>query len=114
MTEAGLVYSADAITRAEVAIVNNELQITASKDSQLELGREEVLKALKHIGLPAQRFKVLFGEVKAAPAPPPVAKPGSADEVTERALAHPEVQKFRELFGGEVRAVRNLKEPRNE
>ena len=36
------------------------------------------------------------------------------DEVTERALAHPEVQHFRDLFGGEVRTVRNLKEPWNE
>ncbi len=34
--------------------------------------------------------------------------------MTERALAHPEVQRFRELFGGEVRTVRNLKEPWNE
>jgi len=43
--------------------------------------------------------------------PKPAAK---EDEVTERALAHPEVQRFRELFGGEVRTVRNLKEPWNE
>jgi len=40
--------------------------------------------------------------------------PKKDDEVTERALAHPEVQRFRELFGGEVRTVRNLKEPWNE
>jgi hypothetical protein len=32
------------------------------------------------------------------------------DEVTGRALANPEVQRFREVFGGEVRKVRNLKE----
>jgi hypothetical protein len=30
--------------------------------------------------------------------------------VTRRALAHPEVQRFRDLLGGEVRGVRNLKE----
>jgi len=57
---------------------------------------------------------VVFGEVKAAP-PPVMQKPAAAeDEVTGRALAHPEVQRFREVFGGEVRAVRNLKEPWNE
>ncbi len=57
---------------------------------------------------------MVFGEVKAA-AQPLVQKPAAAeDEVTGRALAHPEVQRFRELFGGEVRAVRNLKEPWNE
>jgi hypothetical protein len=32
------------------------------------------------------------------------------DEATERALANPEVQRFREVLGGEVRRVRNLKE----
>ena len=32
------------------------------------------------------------------------------DEAVERALAHPEVKRFQELFGGQVRAVRNLKE----
>jgi hypothetical protein len=89
--------------------VNNELQITAAKQFQLDLGRDEILTALKHLGFPALRFKVNFGETKSAPAPvqPAAVK---TDEVTERALAHPEVQRFRELFGGEVRTVRNLKE----
>jgi hypothetical protein len=32
------------------------------------------------------------------------------DDVSRRALANPEVQNFRDLFGGEVRTVRNLKE----
>lgn len=30
--------------------------------------------------------------------------------VSRRALANPEVQNFRDLFGGEIRTVRNLKE----
>jgi hypothetical protein len=55
----------------------------------------------------------VFGEVK-APTAPINKPPAPEDEVTGRALAHPEVQRFRELFGGEVRAVRNLKEPWNE
>jgi len=114
MVETGLTFSADAIAQAEVALVNNELIVTAPKSFQLDLGREEILTALKHLGHPALRFKVVFGEVKAAP-PPVMQKPAAAeDEVTGRALAHPEVQRFREVFGGEVRAVRNLKEPWNE
>ena len=32
------------------------------------------------------------------------------DEATSRALANPEVQRFQEVFGGEIRKVRNLKE----
>jgi DNA polymerase III subunit gamma/tau len=113
LSETGLTFSADAIAQSEVTLANNELQITASKQFQLDLGRDEIQKALKHLGFPALRFKMNFGEVKAAQAPIP--KPAmKEDEVTERALAHPEVQRFRDLFGGEVRTVRNLKEPWNE
>jgi DNA polymerase-3 subunit gamma/tau len=114
MLESGLQFSADAIAQSEVALANNELTITAAKSFQLDLGREEILTALKRLGQPGLRFKVVFGEVKAPPAEmsKPAAQP--EEEVTGRALAHPEVQRFRELFGGEVRAVRNLKEPWNE
>jgi hypothetical protein len=114
MTEKGMTYSADAIAHSEVSFANNELQITTSKEFQLSLGREEVLGALKHLGYPALRFKLTYGEVKSASAPPVPKTTPKEDEVTERALAHPEVQRFRELFGGEVRTVRNLKEPWNE
>jgi len=39
------------------------------------------------------------------------AKPATNDEASERALAHPEVKRFQELFPeSQVRAVRNLKE----
>jgi hypothetical protein len=53
------------------------------------------------------RVKIATGE---APPPGPAAAGGSNDEVTGRALANPEVQRFREVLGGEVRKVRNLKE----
>jgi DNA polymerase-3 subunit gamma/tau len=113
MIETGLSFSADAIAQSEAALVNGELQITAPKQFQLDLGRDEIQTALKHLGFPALRFKVNFGEVKAAQQA--MTKPAQKeDEVTERALSHPEVQRFRELFGGEVRTVRNLKEPWNE
>jgi DNA polymerase III subunit gamma/tau len=110
MVEAGMTFSADAIAQSEAALVNNELQITAPKQFQLDLGQEEIRAALKQLGHPTLRFKVTFGQVASAPAPlqKPVAK--AEDEVTERALAHPEVKRFRELFGGEVRTVRNLKD----
>ncbi len=109
MVEAGLQFSADAMLQSNAALVNNELIINAPKACQLDLGREEVSKALKQLGYPALRFKVVFGDVQPAAAPvKPVAPP--KDDATERALNHPEVQHFRDLFGGEVRNVRNLKE----
>lgn len=113
MIEKGLQFSADAVAQSEVALINGQLQITAGKQFQLDLGREEVSTALKHLGYPTLGFKVSFGEVKASAQAIPKATPRE-DEVTERALSHPEVKRFRELFGGEVRTVRNLKEPWNE
>jgi hypothetical protein len=38
------------------------------------------------------------------------ARAAQEDDVSRRALANPEVQSFRDLFGGEIRTVRNLKE----
>ena len=102
------------MAQSEAALVNGELQITAPKQFQLDLGRDEIQTALKHLGFPALRFKVNFGERKMRAAGHAEVRRRKEDEVTERALAHPEVQRFRELFGGEVRTVRNLKEPWNE
>ena len=108
MVETGLQFSADAIAQSDAALVNNELVVTTQKQFRLDLGRDEIATALKHLGHPALRFKIVIGEVAAAA---PLQKPApKEDEVTERALAHPEVQRFREVFGGDVRTVRNLKE----
>jgi hypothetical protein len=55
--------------------------------------------------------KFTAGEGAAAPeAAISPALPPTEDDATGRALANPEVQRFREVFGGEVRKVRNLKE----
>jgi DNA polymerase-3 subunit gamma/tau len=109
MVECGLQFSADALAQSDLVMVNGELVVTTAKHFQLDLGRSEIISALKHLGQPGLRFKIVFGEVKSAP--PIAAKPPvQDDELKERALAHPEVQRFREVFGGEVRTVRNLKE----
>jgi hypothetical protein len=45
------------------------------------------------------------------PASAPVkAQKAPEDETSNRALANPEVKRFQEVFGGQVRTVRNLKE----
>ena len=60
------------------------------------------------VGRPV-RISVKVGDV--APQPASVAPLPPQDDVTGRALAHPEVQKFQELFpGSQVRTVRNLRE----
>ncbi len=115
MIAAGLTFSADAILQSDVVFGNNEIVITTSKKFALDLGQSELQSAIKQLGVPGLRGRVVFGEVKSAPAsaPKPAAKE-QEDEVAMRALSHPEVQRYRELFGGEVRTVRNLKEPWNE
>ncbi len=115
MIKVGLQFSADAMAQASAALVNNKLVITASKQFQLDLGRSEISAALKLMGHPALRFEIVFGEEKPAAKPASVpsaslSNPAAGDETTERALGHPEVQRYRDLFGGDVRNVRNLKE----
>jgi hypothetical protein len=41
---------------------------------------------------------------------PSTTTPHNEDDATRRALSNAEVQRFREVFGGEIRKVRNLKE----
>jgi len=60
------------------------------------------------------RIRVIIGapgaDIPAEPVAPIAASSAKEDEATARALANPEVQRFREVFGGEIRKVRNLKE----
>jgi hypothetical protein len=57
------------------------------------------------------RITVTVGEVKAQASMTTAPKPAAAeDEAVARATSNPEVQRFREVFGGEIRRVRNLKE----
>jgi len=115
LMELGLPFTADAIENARVAETGGELQIVTTKAYSLALRVEDLNKAVKQISSRPMRIKVLIGEAGSETATPmaaPVAKAPSAaeDEATTRALANPEVQRFREVFGGEVRKVRNLKE----
>jgi hypothetical protein len=63
---------------------------------------------LKHLNAPAVRISIAFVNASPAQAPAPAAPDDT--ELTGRALADPEVQQIRETFGGQVRAVRNLKD----
>ena len=59
----------------------------------------------------AKGIKVIVGEAApSAPIAPAASSPPAGTDAASRALENPEVQRFREIFGGEVRTVRNLKE----
>ena len=109
LMELNLPFTADAVERSRIVETAGELQFTASAADKLSLRAEDIQKALQHLNARPLRIKVTVGDTGPA-ATPIAAVPKDDDEVTTRALANPEVQRFREVFGGEIRKVRNLKE----
>jgi DNA polymerase III subunit gamma/tau len=107
-------HLADAVEGSSITITGGDLNIVAPKSYALYFKDRAFEDAVKEVFGRPLRMKLTSGEAAGAgPAPIAVAAPpkGEAeDEVTGRALANPEVQRFREVFGGEVRKVRNLKE----
>jgi hypothetical protein len=123
LTASGHTHLADAVENASIAVTGADLQIVAPKSYALYFNDGSFTDAVREVFGRTLRVKISAGEAaisaptaagsSAAPAPQPAAQPAAGkgdDEVTGRALANPEVQRFREVFGGEVRKVRNLKE----
>jgi len=108
LTELAMAFTADAVEHSEFSLVEGELRVLSPLEFKLAMKVEDLQRAIQHAGIAMPRIKIAFGEVNATPE---LAKPKAAEnDVTVSALANPEVQRFREVFGGEVRAVRNLKE----
>jgi DNA polymerase-3 subunit gamma/tau len=111
LLELGMTFTADAVENSRVVEANGELQFTTTKPYKLALRDEDLQKAIGRISPKPMRVKVMIGEAPTnGAALKPAAPSQPEEEVTNRALANPEVQRFREVFGGEVRRVRNLKE----
>jgi hypothetical protein len=112
--EKGNAHLADAVENASITVSGGDLNVVAPKSYALYFRDPAFDGAVREIFGRALRLKVTAGDDAAAGlAPVSSATPAKADgedEVTGRALANPEVQRFREVFGGEVRKVRNLKE----
>ncbi len=92
-----------------------EIIFTAPKMYHMFLRDAGLESALRQVAGRSVRVKLKEGVAKSAPAAQPASSGASTDELdqgaTERAMAHPEVQRFKELFpDAEVRQVRNLKE----
>ncbi|HTW68153.1 MAG TPA: DNA polymerase III subunit gamma/tau [Bryobacteraceae bacterium] len=107
LLEAGMQFTADGVEHSEVTESNGELQFVTPEEFSLAMNEKDILKVVQKIAGRPMRVKIALGKPAAAAAP--LAKP--RDDVSERALAHPEVKRFQELFpDAQVRAVRNLKE----
>ena len=102
-------FTADAVENSQVVESAGELQFVTTPAYKLALRPDDLNKALKQITSKPMRIKVAVGEA-GTQAPAPLSAGAPEDEATSRALANPEVQRFRDVFGGEVRKVRNLKE----
>ena len=108
LLEMGMKFTADAVEHSAVREQNGELHFTAPEEFALSLSEKDILKAVQRIAGRPMRIRVLLGD--AAPSAAPLAK-APQDDVSIRALDHPEVKRFQEIFpDAHVRVVRNLKE----
>ena len=114
LMELGMAFTADAIEHSEIVEANGELRFTTPREFSIAMKEADINQAVRQIVGKPLKIKVTFGDVAAqdqAAQDHAVAAPAMReDDVSRRALANPEVQSFRDLFGGEVRTVRNLKE----
>ncbi len=106
--EFGLQTTADAIEHSEVAESNGKLTFVTPEDYRLFMNEKDILKVVQKVAGRPMRVKTTFGQPNVASAPKLKPPP---DDVSERALSHPEVRRFQEMFpDAQVRVVRNLKE----
>jgi hypothetical protein len=111
--EKGNAHLADAVENSSLTIVGGDLNVVAPKSYALYFRDPGFESAVREVFGRPLRMKLTTGEPAGGAAPIGVGAPPKTeaeDEVTGRALEHPEVRRFREVFGGEVRKVRNLKE----
>jgi DNA polymerase-3 subunit gamma/tau len=110
LTSAGMMFTLDAVEHSEIAEAGDELQFSAPAEFAIALRSSDLQKAVQAVGGRPRRIKVVTGGSAAVPAHK-ADTPAQIDEVARRALAHPEVQRFQELFpNSQVRQVRDLKE----
>ncbi|MDQ2774080.1 MAG: DNA polymerase III subunit gamma/tau [Acidobacteriota bacterium] len=110
---AGMAFSADAIQQSEVRLQGGDLVIKAPKAMLMALRDAGVQRiANQVVGRPV-KLRVEAGEnmIVSAPVALPDKPVGADSDLRERALSHPGVKRFQELFpGAQIRNVRNLNE----
>jgi DNA polymerase-3 subunit gamma/tau len=111
LAKEGLNFSADAILQADVSVQGSDLLVRGSKTLSFALKDPAIQRvAAQVLGKPV-RVKFEAGESSKAAAPAPARSAGEDSELRARALSHPGVKRFQELFpDAQVRTVRNLNE----
>jgi DNA polymerase-3 subunit gamma/tau len=112
LTKEGLNFSADAILQSDVTSQGSELLLRGAKTLSFALKDPAIQRiASQVLGKPVRvKFEVGESSNKAGTAAP-VRAVGEDPELRARALSHPGVKRFQELFpDAQVRTVRNLNE----
>jgi DNA polymerase-3 subunit gamma/tau len=114
LAEAKQTHLADAVEHSDLQESASEVVFTTPKMYQMYLKSAELDATVKRLlGRPV-RITIKVGEVNVAATEAAPSKPAGGavgGEAAERALAHPEVQRFQEMFpDSQVRAVRDLRE----
>jgi DNA polymerase-3 subunit gamma/tau len=112
LSREGLNFSADAVLQADVVLQGSEVVLRGAKTLSLALKDPAIQRvAAQVLGKPV-RVKFEVGESgNKAVAPVPARASGENTELRARALSHPGVKRFQELFpDAQVRTVRNLNE----
>jgi DNA polymerase III subunit gamma/tau len=108
LLEAKQTYVADALEHSELTESAAELIVTTPKLYSMNFKGGDFTAIVQRVTGRPVKVTIKIGETQREPEP--VAAP-KTDEVSARALEHPEVKRFQELFpDSQVRTVRNLKD----
>ncbi|MFL6465502.1 MAG: DNA polymerase III subunit gamma/tau [Bryobacteraceae bacterium] len=111
LCKAGLNFTADALQSSEVRMEGNEVVIRAPKMMMLSLKDSNLPRIATEVAGKPVRIRTEIGEGVVAPAPSNSKSGGEDNQTRQRALSHPSVKRFQELFPeAQVRTVRNLNE----
>ncbi|MGQ9634392.1 MAG: DNA polymerase III subunit gamma/tau [Bryobacteraceae bacterium] len=114
LLELDMKFTADAVAHSQITETPNGLLFETPKDFRLSMREADLRKALEKLGSPQLRISIELRETEpesgGQTSPSLPAASGGEAALMERVLADPEVQRFREVFGGELRGVRNLRD----
>ncbi|QOY88528.1 DNA polymerase III subunit gamma/tau [Paludibaculum fermentans] len=104
--------SVQAVEDSQLIETQGTVEFLAPRSAKLGLMAKDVEKGLTQILGRAVRVKITIDETAVVAAPEKKPQTSEAeDEASQRAMAHPDVQRFQEIFpGSQVRGVRDLKE----
>jgi DNA polymerase-3 subunit gamma/tau len=106
--EMGLAFTADAVEGSQMIESGSELKFVTAMP--LAMNPAEIEQALARLQAGKFKIKIVEGQPEGV-SPESEKRAAEDDETSRRALEHPEVKRFREVFpDSEVRVVRNLKE----